>query len=153
MPIHHRDTNSVEETRALGHAIGERLVGGLVIGLTGPLGAGKTQLVKGIAAGNGFEDADQVTSPTFTLVNEYMAALQIYHLDAYRIESTSALAALGFDEMMQADTVVIVEWADRVPAIMPDDTVWIQLSPTGDSRRRIEFRGEPKILKRLLEPP
>ena len=78
-------TTSPDETQALGQALGRVMAGGITIGLAGPLGAGKTQLVKGIAVGNALKDARQVTSPTFTLVHEYPGRLTLYHLDAYRL--------------------------------------------------------------------
>ncbi len=144
-------TTSASETQALGRVIGERLIGGITIGLVGPLGAGKTQLVKGIAAGNGFDDPDQVTSPTFTLVHEYHGILSLFHLDAYRLTKPSELEALGFDEMVGPDTAVVVEWADRVETIMPDDSLWIAMNPTGDTERLIEARGNGPKSATLIE--
>ncbi len=150
-PTHSWQTTSVSETHALGRVIGERLIGGITIGLVGSLGAGKTQLVKGIAAGNGFDDPDQVTSPTFTLVNQYDGNLALFHLDAYRLTKPSELEALGFDEMVRPDTAVVVEWADRVEPIMPDDSLWIAMNPTGDTERQIEARADGPLSARLLE--
>lgn len=132
-----RPTHCVEETLAFGQAMGKSLIGGLTIGLTGPLGAGKTHLVKGIALGNGFTDDREVTSPTFTLMNEYLGKLLLYHLDAYRLNGAAELQALGFDELMRHDSVVIVEWADRVVSAMPDDRVSIEITPTGEQDRNI----------------
>ncbi len=132
-----RSSHGVEDTFALGQAIGKSLTGGLTLGLTGPLGAGKTHLVKGIASGNGFSDDREVTSPTFTLINEYPGKLLLYHLDAYRLQSAAELQALGFDELVRHDSVVIVEWADRVTDAMPDDRVWIEIIPTGEQDRNI----------------
>ena len=133
------ETTSPTATLALGRAIGERLPGGTVLGLVGPLGAGKTLLVKGIAAGNGMGDADRVTSPTFTLVNEYAGRLRLFHLDTYRLRTPSELLALGFSEMIRVDSAVLVEWADRVHSVLPDDTLWITLRPVDADRREITF--------------
>ncbi len=144
-------TTSASETHALGRVIGERLIGGITIGLVGPLGAGKTQLVKGIAAGNGFDDPDQVTSPTYTLVHQYGGNLALFHLDAYRLTKPSELEALGFDEMVRSDTAVVVEWADRVEPIMPDDSLWIAMNPTGDTERNIEARANGSLSARLFD--
>lgn len=135
-------SSSPEETHALGSAMGRSLVGGLVIGLVGPLGAGKTQLVKGIAAGNAIDDVRRVTSPTFVLLNEYAGRLTLYHLDAYRLPHESALLALGFDELVRDDSVVVVEWADRVPGAMPHDALWIEMAPTGPTDRELLLRAE-----------
>ncbi len=132
-------THSPEETRELGDALGRALTGGLTVALVGPLGAGKTQLVKGIAVGNGIADASGVTSPTFTLVNEYPGKLKLFHLDAYRLSKPNDLLSLGFDEMVGADAAVVVEWADRVRCVMPEDTLWIELTITGETSRQAEF--------------
>lgn len=130
-----RSTNSVQETLELGRALGQSLVGGLTIGLSGPLGAGKTQLVKGIALGNGMKDDRDVTSPTFTLIHEYPGRLILYHLDAYRLNGPAELQAIGFDELIGESSAVIVEWADRVASVIPDDRLWIEIAPTGELQR------------------
>lgn len=137
-------TNSPRETIELGEVLGRSLVGGLVIGLVGPLGAGKTVLVKGIAKGNGLDDIDSVTSPTFVLVHEYSGARALFHIDAYRLSGGAELAALGFDEMVDADSVVVVEWANRIAEAMPEDALWITLAATGESSRELccEARGQ-----------
>lgn len=139
-PINHEHlTTSPRATFALGEALGRSLVGGVVIGLTGPLGAGKTYLVKGIAGGNAGGASVEVTSPTFTLVNEYTGTLALYHLDSYRLPNAQALLDLGFDEMIRPDTAVVVEWADRVRSVMPSDCLWIELAPKGETDRRMSF--------------
>lgn len=122
-----------QETQALGRALGAALEAGQVIALIGPLGAGKTTLVKGLAAGAGVADLRRVNSPTFVLVNEYEAAqggggLRIHHVDAYRLRGGGDLEAIGFDEMLTQGAVV-VEWADRVADLLPPDTLTIRLSP------------------------
>ncbi len=132
-------TQSAQETLELGEALGRSLVGGLVVGLVGPLGAGKTQLVKGIALGNGVEDVRQVTSPTFTLVHEYPGRLALHHIDAYRLSGPQELAALGFDELIQPDAAVVVEWADRVQSLIPPDALCVTISPTGEQHRSLAF--------------
>lgn len=150
-PSHSWQTASVSKTHVLGRAIGERLIGGITIGLVGPLGAGKTQLVKGIAAGNGLDDPHLVTSPTYTLVHQYDGNLALFHLDAYRLTKPSELEALGFDEMVRPDTAVVVEWADRVETIMPNDSLWIAMQPTADTERLIEARANGPMSARLIE--
>ena len=134
-------SSSADATQALGRTLGHALVGGLTIGLVGPLGAGKTQLVKGIAVGNGLDDADQVTSPTFTLVHEYPGTLPLYHLDAYRLSQPRELIALGFEEMTRADAVVVIEWADRVRPAMPEDILWIELTIVDETTREVSCRA------------
>jgi len=132
-------TRSVEETFELGRRIGAVLPSGQVVALVGPLGAGKTQLVKGIACGNGLSDARTVTSPTFVLVNEYTGRLHLYHLDLYRLHGAEALEALGFEEMFADGAAAVVEWADRATEAMPEDTLWIRIVVEGESLRRFDF--------------
>ena len=145
------ETRSANATFALGEALGRSLVGGLTIGLIGPLGAGKTYLVKGIAAGNGVDDARKVTSPTFTLVHEYPGRLTLYHADLYRLRGSRELIALGFDEWIRSDAVVVVEWADHAPSAIPDEALWIELTPTGCTTRTVSFRASGDAAIRCLE--
>ena len=107
----------------------------------GPLGSGKTQLVKGIAAGNGVEDVRKVTSPTFTLVHEYEGRLTLYHVDVYRLSGPNELEALGFEEFARPDSAVVIEWADRVRPMVPEDALWIELISTGLTDRTLSFEA------------
>ncbi len=105
-------SHSAAETEALGESWGREANCGLVIGLSGDLGAGKTQLVKGLARGLGI--TSRVHSPTFTLVNEYSGGrLRLFHLDLYRLESREQIIAAGLDEFLRPDGVAIIEWAER----------------------------------------
>jgi tRNA threonylcarbamoyladenosine biosynthesis protein TsaE len=131
------ETQSVAETLALGERIGRALRPNSVIALVGTLGSGKTHLVKGIARGNGVPDDVPVTSPTFVLVNEYPGRLHLYHIDAYRLRGPADLAALGFDEMAASGGAVIIEWADRVAELLPDDHLHIGIDITGPLCRRL----------------
>lgn len=144
-------TTSAESTLALGEALGRCLNAELTIGLVGPLGAGKTHLVKGIAAGNAPRLVSSVTSPTFTLIHEYDGRLTLYHVDAYRLHDTAELLALGFDELTRADSVVVVEWADRVRSAMPEDSLWITLALTGPTDRDLTFQAGGPRAQRCLE--
>ncbi len=128
---------AVEDTLSLGAALGRALPGSLTIGLVGSLGAGKTHFVKGIAMGNAAADDGLVTSPTFTLMHEYAGRLTLYHLDAYRLKSGAELLALGFDELPHERSAVVVEWADRVRGVMPEDMMWIEFSMTGEISRSL----------------
>lgn len=130
-------SDSPEETLAIGRRVGRCLSGGLVIALVGPLGAGKTLLTRGIAIGNGLVDPSLVTSPTFTLVQEYSGRLKLYHLDLYRLTSSRELQALGFDEMQTANSVVLMEWGDKWPNVLPEDRITLTLEPIGGSSRLI----------------
>ncbi len=137
-------TNSVEETLALGRRLGEGVTPGACIGLTGALGAGKTQLVKGVAEGVGVADPAAVNSPTFVIVNEYAGRLAVYHVDVYRLAGEEELIAVGFEEMLHAGGLVIVEWADRVESSLPDDRVSIHLEHVAETVRgiRLVARGD-----------
>jgi tRNA threonylcarbamoyladenosine biosynthesis protein TsaE len=135
-----RLSHSPTETLAIGRTIGAALRPGTVIGLVGRLGAGKTLLVKGIAAGNGLADDGAVTSPTFTLVQEYDGKIHLYHIDVYRLKGPEDLVALGFDEMCAAGGAVIVEWADRAAGVLPEDTLWIEIESTDEEARRLTIR-------------
>ncbi|MFQ5490052.1 MAG: tRNA (adenosine(37)-N6)-threonylcarbamoyltransferase complex ATPase subunit type 1 TsaE [Phycisphaerae bacterium] len=144
-------TTSPDATRAFGRRLGQSLAGREVIALIGPLGAGKTQLVKGIAAGLGWADPGEVTSPTFVLVNEYPGRLHLYHIDAYRLSGGAGLEALGIDEMVADDSAVVVEWADKVADVLPEDRLTIRLEPTGENSRRLVFQASGLESRRLLE--
>jgi len=144
-------SGSAEETYAVGEEWGRCLIGGVTIGLVGPLGAGKTQLVKGIAAGNAGGKAGPVTSPTFTLIHEYSGRLTLYHVDAYRLARPRDLTALGYDELAREDSAIVVEWADRVRSVMAADTLWVELTPTGENTRTLVVEAGGARSSRLLE--
>ncbi len=144
-------THSPEETRRLGMDIGLALRGGEVIALIGPLGAGKTQLVKGIAVGNDWPEEGQVTSPTFTLVNEYPGRLCLYHLDAYRLKDSGELEALGFDEMISPESAVIVEWADRAEEALPEDRLTVRIKPISADTRELSITARGAASEAFFE--
>src|SRR5262245_20923270 len=106
-------------TFRLGQALADALFPGAVIALIGPLGAGKTHLVKALAEGLGIANAAVVNSPTFVLIQEYDARLPIYHFDVYRLATENEFADLGPDEYFRSNGVSIVEWADKVPNCLP----------------------------------
>ncbi len=141
-------SDSPAETVQLGRRIGAALKGGEVIGLIGPLGSGKTHLIKGIAEGCGATDANRVSSPTFVIVNEYLSTgvgLDVYHIDAYRIQSIAEFEMLGFDEFCRPDSVVVIEWADKVIAALQNiDLIRIELSHIDETHRRIVLRNAPQ---------
>ena len=130
-----RSLPNPQATLAFGRETGQACGPGEVLGLVGDLGAGKTHFVKGLAAGLGYEG--EVTSPTFALVHEYPGGrLPLFHLDFYRLDSADELLGLGWDEYLEAGGVVVAEWADRFPALMPPGTRWIELRPDGRDGRR-----------------
>lgn len=127
------------ETFTLGERLGRELVGGEVILLNGPLGAGKTMLVKGIASALGL-DRSEITSPSFTLVNPHYGRLLLYHIDLYRLDQgASAAHAVDLDEILTDEkAVVIIEWAERLGHYPLPENVWrISIAGDGDEPRRI----------------
>ncbi len=143
-------SDSVEATQRFGRQLGQHAEPGSVVALIGPLGAGKTQLVKGIAAGLGVEDVRKVSSPTFVIAREHPGRLKLYHVDAYRV-SASELSAIGFDEMCAAEGVVAVEWADRAADLLPEDHLSIMIEPTGETVRRLACRAHGEGSRQLLD--
>jgi len=108
------------------------------------LGSGKTRLIKGIVAGAGAEDLRNVTSPTFVLVNQYEGRFDIYHIDAYRIGSIAEFEMLGFDDFCYPQSVVLIEWADKIDsAIRGVDVIRIELAHRGEHNRSIRVRNFP----------
>ncbi len=138
------------QTIEIGRTIGRELAAGDVVGLVGELGAGKTRLAKGLAAGLGVADGRTVSSPTFVLVNEYDGRLHVYHVDAYRLGCPRELAALGFDEMCESGGVVLIEWADRVRTLLGPAALWIDIQAVGESDRRLTLRSENEGLANRL---
>jgi tRNA threonylcarbamoyladenosine biosynthesis protein TsaE len=135
-------TNSPQETIEVGRKLS--LSGGQVVALIGPLGAGKTHLIKGIVLGLGGTDMTKVNSPTFVLVNEYAAAggLTVYHIDAYRIETVREFEMLGFEDFCRPDAVVLIEWADKVlPALAGLDVITVELSHISANQRKIRIEN------------
>ncbi len=130
-------TKSAAETRALGERIAERLRPGDVLLLEGDLGAGKSELTRGIARGLGVKET--VTSPTFTILNVYESGrVPLYHFDWYRLESADELYELGMDEYLGGDGIAVVEWPGRCPEAVPDTAVRIRLETAGENERIIE---------------
>jgi len=140
-------SSSAEDTIELGRKIGSQLRGGEVIAVCGPLGSGKTHLVKGIAAGAGAKDRRNINSPTFVIVNEYAGRLDIYHIDAYRLNSVSEFEMLGFDDFCYPQSVVLIEWADKIEsALQAIDYIRIELEHAGETKRKIHVESK-KCLK------
>lgn len=125
-------------------ALGERLAASLprrgVVLLSGGLGAGKTTLAKGIAAGLGAAKADEVSSPTFTLIHEYGEPVRLYHIDLYRIEEPRELATLELEDLMDRDALVLIEWGERFAHLMPKPRIEVRIERCGDSGRTVEVR-------------
>lgn len=129
------ETRNEEETIELGRRIAARLPKRAVVLLIGNLGAGKTTLAKGIISGLGAAIPEQVSSPTFTLIQEYGS---VYHVDLYRLDHARQVATLGLDEIFDREAVVLIEWGERFPELMPPDRMEIRLRASGEHVREIE---------------
>jgi tRNA threonylcarbamoyladenosine biosynthesis protein TsaE len=132
-------TGAVKETLDLGRQVGEQLQGGEILLLSGPLGAGKTIFVKGLAAALGL-DSQEVTSPSFTLVNPYQGKLMLYHIDLYRLDEGAAAAqAVDLEELLSDEqAVIVIEWGERLGNHPLPANVWrISLTGDGDDPRQI----------------
>ncbi len=134
-------TRSEEATIALGESLAAELPPKATVLLIGNLGAGKTTLAKGIVKGLKAAPPEEVTSPTFTLIHEYGAG--VYHIDLYRLDSAAQVATLGLDEIFDRCAVVLVEWGERFPELMPQERVEIRLRTTGENSREIEVAAHP----------
>jgi tRNA threonylcarbamoyladenosine biosynthesis protein TsaE len=135
-------TVSDQETIRLGRRLGSVLSKGDVVGLAGELGSGKTWFAKGLALGLGVNADMVVTSPSFTLVNEYEGKCRFYHMDLYRLESLSDVQSIGLEEYLNDDSIVAIEWADRWPEILREGTVTVKLVIIDDHQREISFSGQ-----------
>jgi len=135
------ETSTHAETMRLGRLLAGILHPGMVVALVGDLGAGKTTLVKGIASGLLNIDEREVTSPTFTIVQEYSAGVRLYHVDAYRLGSARDLDAVGFEDCIDGGGVTVVEWADRITEALPAETLMVFIEQTGEQHRRIRLQA------------
>jgi tRNA threonylcarbamoyladenosine biosynthesis protein TsaE len=125
-----------DDAHAWGTQLAPTLVAGDVIALCGNLGAGKTQITRGIVAG--MESKAAVTSPTFTLVHEYLdGRLPVFHFDFYRMESAAEVIGIGWDEFLTEPGIIIVEWADMFPDLMPPNTRWFHIEALPNGSRRV----------------
>jgi tRNA threonylcarbamoyladenosine biosynthesis protein TsaE len=144
-------THGEEETIALGRRLGAAARPGDLLALIGPLGAGKTRLIKGLAAGLGVTDTRKVVSPSYVLIIEHAAPMPLVHVDAFRLSGGRELQAVGFDELCRSDAVVAVEWADRVADALPDDRLEARLEPTGEQTRRVTLAALGPAGQRWLQ--
>jgi tRNA threonylcarbamoyladenosine biosynthesis protein TsaE len=135
-------TASEAETIALGERLAHELAPRGVVLLIGNLGAGKTTLAKGIVNGLGAGEPDEVSSPTFTLIHEYGEG-RVYHVDLYRLDEPREVATLGLDEIFERDGLVLIEWGERFPRLLPAERTEIRIRPLSDEEREIEVTRLP----------
>ena len=131
-------TASEEATIRLGEELAKALPRKRAVLLIGNLGAGKTTMAKGIVRGLGVSEPEEVSSPTFTLIHEYGSEGRVYHIDLYRLDEPRQVATLGLDEIFDREAVVLVEWGERFPRLMPAERTEIRIRITGNDEREIE---------------
>jgi tRNA threonylcarbamoyladenosine biosynthesis protein TsaE len=134
------ETNSAEETVAVGRTLSDALPERGAVLLIGNLGAGKTTLVKGIAAARGAAEPDDVSSPTFPLIHEYGDPPRVFHVDLYRLDTEREVLSLGLDEFIDRKGLTLIEWGERFPNLWPASTPRLLLEHLGEDRRRITLR-------------
>jgi tRNA threonylcarbamoyladenosine biosynthesis protein TsaE len=134
-----KTSTSTAETLEIGRQLVQQLTPGAVVALQGPLGAGKTTLVKGLARGLGI--AEDVTSPTFTLISEYESSPPLHHVDLYRINRESELGELGLDELFYGNGITVIEWPEKAGSLLPADTINIRIGIRQNGDRIIQIEG------------
>jgi len=132
-------THSVTETQKLGQTLGAGIQQAVIIALTGDLGSGKTAFVQGLARGLDVSEKYYITSPTFTLVNEYPGRHPLFHVDLYRIEHAPELEEIGLDEILQEDAVIAIEWAERLSGETLSSHLALRLKMISENTRRIDI--------------
>lgn len=130
-------SNSELETAAAGRELAKHLNAGSCVALSGDLGAGKTAFVRGLAEGLGLRA--RVTSPTFTIVNEYLGGIPLFHFDMYRLKGEDELFEIGWDDYLERGGIIAAEWSENAPNAFPEDTVRVHISKTGESSRQIDI--------------
>ena len=150
-------TNSVKETVQVGKWIGKFLQAGDVVALVGELGSGKTHLTQGLAAGVGVGRSSHITSPSFTFIHEYQGRIPFFHIDLFRLTTEEEAEDLGLEEYLGRGGLTAIEWADRIPTLLPEGLLWITLGYRGEHARSIEILGKgdryEELVKKLSMSP
>jgi tRNA threonylcarbamoyladenosine biosynthesis protein TsaE len=144
-------TQSTSETIRIGRQIGSRLLPGDVVALVGELGAGKTHLVKGLAGGVGVERHGCISSPSFTLIHQYSGRMPFYHIDLFRLETEREAEDLGLEECFASQGATAIEWADKIPSLLPKEMLWIHIQYTGTRTRSILILGKGKRYEGIVK--
>ena len=145
-----RQTLSADETQALGRSLGERAQPGDFIACNGPLGAGKTTFIQGFAAGLGIGEEQYVRSPTFTLVQEYEGRVPLFHFDFYRLSQPDEVWDIGFEDYLNSGGILIVEWAEKFPSVLPESRLDIGIRITAAEQRCIEWTASSSSYRHYL---
>jgi tRNA threonylcarbamoyladenosine biosynthesis protein TsaE len=144
-------SRSPEETFLIGKIIGRNLIEKDIVALVGDLGAGKTCLAQGIARGLGVPDEYQITSPSFTLINEYQGRMMLYHFDLYRLSRASEMNDMGYEEYFFGEGVSVIEWADKITGILPHESLFVLINYTEENERNIIISGQEKKIAMISE--
>lgn len=131
--------NNINETIKFGTRLGRSLSKGDIVALTGELGSGKTTLIKGIAKGLGVKNTRYVNSPSFVIVKEYKGRIPLYHLDVYRLDDPSSLDTVGYKEFFYGDGATVIEWADKIRRLLPEERLDIELFVKSKNKREIKI--------------
>ncbi len=145
------DSKNTSETIRLGKKVGTLLQPGDVVALVGELGAGKTQFIKGLATGVGVGKSTYVSSPSFTLIHEYPGSVPFYHIDLFRLESQKEAEGLGLEDYLHGRGITAVEWADKIPSLLPKELLWVHIIYKGKSTRSIDMVGKGKRYLNLVD--
>lgn len=144
-------TFSEGETRKLGEVIGSCLDQGDIVALIGDLGAGKTCMTKGLAKSLGVSDQYEITSPTFTIINEYPGIMAFWHVDAYRLESSREMIDAGFEDFFNSGGVVVIEWAEKILDILPPNALFVTFEYVDETTRIVRMSGQESVINQIME--
>ncbi|MFH2013194.1 MAG: tRNA (adenosine(37)-N6)-threonylcarbamoyltransferase complex ATPase subunit type 1 TsaE [Pseudomonadota bacterium] len=143
-----------QATLKFGETLGKHLMAGDLVALFGDLGAGKTQLVKGLALGIDISEENCITSPSYTIINEYMGRIPLYHFDFYRLEGCSEIENLGYEEYFEGRGITVIEWAEKAIHLLPENHLEIHINHLENDFRELEIVGfgdhYSKIIDKLL---
>lgn len=143
-------SSSARQTAEIAADIGRRLKKGDILALSGELGSGKTCFTAGLAEGLGIGAQYKVTSPTFTVINEYPGRCKLHHFDLYRLSRYEELEELGYEEIFFGDGVVVIEWAEKIEKMLPENIFWIKFEYVDEYRRKISISGEMERIDELM---
>jgi tRNA threonylcarbamoyladenosine biosynthesis protein TsaE len=144
-------TRSASETARIGKSLGNRLLRGDVVALVGQLGAGKTQFIKGLASGVGIVNSPYISSPSFTLINEYPGEIPFYHIDLFRLGREKEAEELGLEDYFQGRGITAIEWADKIPSFLPQEMLFVSIAYIDKNTRSIEIIGKGKRYLNLVD--